>query len=430
MNFIYISPNFPTNYWHFCDMLAQNGVNVLGIGDCPYDQLQHELKMALTEYYRVGSIENYDEMYKAVAYFAFKYGPIDWLESNNEHWLKRDAELRTAFHITTGFADDERMARSPLHPDGHPHIMEVLKKSEMKRYYALAGVPACRFVVSTEGLDDALDFAEKVGFPLFCRPNIRTGSQLPVVEIADEAALAEFFEHLLPEDEYIIEPYVTGDIWTYDAVIDSEGQPLFESNCVYPPIADIVTGGLDSTHYIPQEMNPELRDAGRRVVRAYGIRSRFVHLEFFRLSFDHPELGQKDDFVGLEVNMRPGGGYMADMINYARNIDIYKIWADMICGKTAAVEETPAAEAAPAVKENEAEATARSKYFTMFIGRRDGTDYVHPHNEVLDQFGKQMCMTARVPDALSDALGNNAYIARFETKEEMDAYAEFVTERQ
>lgn len=412
MNFIFISPNFPTNYWHFCDQLAKNGVNVLGIGDAPYDQLRTELKMALTEYYRVGSIENYDEMYKAVAYFAFKYGPIDWLESNNEHWLQRDAELRTAFHITTGFPDDERMARSEFNPEGHPHILEVLRKSEMKRFYALAGVPTCRFVLSSEGLDEALDFAEKVDFPLFCRPNVHN-SKLPVIQVIDEGELTAFFEHLPAADEYIIEPFVTGDIWTYDAVVDADGEPLYESNCVYPPIADIVYDQLDSTHFIPQTINPDLRDAGRRVVKAYGVKSRFVHLEFFRLSHDHIALGKKGDFVGLEVNMRPGGGYMPEMINYAHNIDIYKIWADMICGTSA----------------EESASTDETHYFTQFVGRRDGASYAHSHDEVLFTFHRYLCMNTRVPDALSDALGNDAYIARFETEEDRQAFVDFVTEK-
>ena len=87
MNFIFRSPNFPHTYWQFCDRLKRNGVNVLGIGDAPYDELEQPLKDALTEYYKVGNMEDYDEVYRAVAYFAFRYGKIDWIESNNEYWL-------------------------------------------------------------------------------------------------------------------------------------------------------------------------------------------------------------------------------------------------------------------------------------------------------------------------------------------------------
>ena len=62
-NFIFICPNFPTNYWKFCAELKKNGMNVLGIGDCPYDQLMPELRGALNEYYKVSSLENYDEVF-------------------------------------------------------------------------------------------------------------------------------------------------------------------------------------------------------------------------------------------------------------------------------------------------------------------------------------------------------------------------------
>ena len=31
------------------------------------------MKDSLNEYYKVGSLENYDEVYRAVAFFAFKY---------------------------------------------------------------------------------------------------------------------------------------------------------------------------------------------------------------------------------------------------------------------------------------------------------------------------------------------------------------------
>lgn len=36
MNFVFISPHFPENFYHFCESLKRNGVNVLGIGDTDY----------------------------------------------------------------------------------------------------------------------------------------------------------------------------------------------------------------------------------------------------------------------------------------------------------------------------------------------------------------------------------------------------------
>ena len=83
-NFIFISPGFPGNYENFCLALRADGVNVLGIGDTPYDALSPRLQSALTEYYKVDNMEDYDAMFRAVAYLSFRHGKIDWLESNNE----------------------------------------------------------------------------------------------------------------------------------------------------------------------------------------------------------------------------------------------------------------------------------------------------------------------------------------------------------
>ena len=52
-NFIFISPNFPTTSWQFCRELKSDGMNVLGIGDQPYDELKPELKDSLKKFFTV-----------------------------------------------------------------------------------------------------------------------------------------------------------------------------------------------------------------------------------------------------------------------------------------------------------------------------------------------------------------------------------------
>ena len=140
-NFIFISPNFPDNYWKFCCELANNGLNVLGIGDCPYENLTDEVRNSVNEYYRVSCLENYEEVYRAVAFFIFKYGKIEFLESNNEYWLERDALLRTEFNINTGFRLKD--------------VKKIKYKSQMKKYYAKAGVPTAAYclVKTLKGCD-------------------------------------------------------------------------------------------------------------------------------------------------------------------------------------------------------------------------------------------------------------------------------------
>ena len=92
-NFIFISPNFPKTYYQFPLAWKQLGGRSLAISDANYNSLSDVQKSAFDDYYQVSSLENYDEVYRAVAWFAHRYGKIDWLESNNEYWLFQDANL-------------------------------------------------------------------------------------------------------------------------------------------------------------------------------------------------------------------------------------------------------------------------------------------------------------------------------------------------
>ena len=160
-NIIFISPNFPTNYWQFCHELKNNGMNVLGIGDQPYDELSPDLKNSLNEYYKVNSLENQDEVYRAVAFLTFRHGRIHWLESNNEYWLERDAQLRTDFNIQSGFQISD--------------MPRVKYKSRMKEYYQKIGIPVARYHM-VDNLENCLEFAKKAGYPVVAKPDNGVGA--------------------------------------------------------------------------------------------------------------------------------------------------------------------------------------------------------------------------------------------------------------
>ena len=80
MNFVFFSPHFPANGAEFCDRLKKAGATVLGIGDAPYDGLGQNLKKALSEYYLVADMENYDLVYRAIGHFIHKWGRVDRFE--------------------------------------------------------------------------------------------------------------------------------------------------------------------------------------------------------------------------------------------------------------------------------------------------------------------------------------------------------------
>ena len=393
-NFIFISPNFPESYWKFCAELKNNGLRVLGIGDCPYDQLKQELRDSLHEYYKVSNLENYDEVFRAVAFFTYKYGKIDWLESNNEYWLERDAKLRTEFHITTGFMEGD--------------MEKVKRKSAMKQYYAKAGLPTARYHL-VESYEAAAAFANEVGYPVVVKPDNGVGAS-HTYRLGSEEELRRFMG-TKDDTLYIMEEMVNGYVCTYDAIIGAQGQPLFESGNVTPhSLMDIVNENGDSIYYLVKELPEKVRDAGLRTVEAFGVKSRFVHLEFFCLTKQQKGLGRKGTIVGLEVNMRPAGGYTPDMYNYAYETDVYKIWADMVAF-------------------DESTKPLGNRHYCAFCGRRDGVEYQMDHDAIMTKYGAQMKMQGRIPDALSGAMANVMYVVNLETEEELNTYFQDLLER-
>ena len=395
MNFIFISPQFPHTYWLWCNRLKKNGVNILGIGDTPYDELSYELKSSLNEYYKVSNLENYDEVFRAVAFFSFKYGKIDWIESNNEYWLTQDARLRTDFNITTG-ADSKQ-------------VQKYRYKSAMKKYYEEAGVPTARYLKVTT-LDKALRFADEVSYPVFAKPDNGVGA-FGTYKIENKKDMEAFFQDK-PDTPYIMEEFITGDIYSYDAIINSKYEPLFESMSLFPPsISEIVNKSLDLAYYTAATVDENLKKLGRATVKAFKVNQRFVHMEFFRLTKAKKGLGKKGDFIGLEVNMRPAGGYTPDMMNYAHATDVYQIWADMVTYDERRVEENGL------------------DHYCVFASRRDIHSYVHSHDEIMAKYGDRIVMNERMPDVLAGTMGNYLYTAHAKDEDDAKEFIAFVQEQ-
>lgn len=393
MNFIFISPHFPYTYYEFCIRLKQNGVNVLGIADAPYESLRPELKEALTEYYRVESMEDYEQMYKAVAYFAFKYGRIDWIESNNEYWLEQDARLRTDFNVASGIKTDR--------------IRQIKEKSEKKKVFVENGIPSARQILASEGEKEALLFAQKTGYPLIAKPNVGVGAN-GTYKLHDDNELSDFFDKVPNAALYVIEEFIKGNIFSYDAVIDANGDPIFESMAAWPPsIMDIVNKQKELSYYVAKEMYESVRLLGRRIVKAFGVVNRFVHLELFRLDSERKGLGKAGDFVALEVNMRPAGAFTPDMMNYSHSTDVYKIWADMVAF-------------------GERRTGEGKQYYCAYAGRRDIYDYLHSHDEVLERYRDSLVMCERMTELFWPAMGQQMYTVRLNSRQEVEEFVNFV----
>ena len=266
-------------------------------------------------------------------------------------------------------------------------------------------------LVNKDTLAAAKAFIKEVGYPVIVKPDNGCGAEA-TYKLRNLKELKAFYAepHAVP---YIMEEFINGTIVSFDGVADSHCVPLFYTSNVFPtPMLDIVSEQGDLSYWTQKTVPAALKDVGFRTIKAFGAKSRFFHCEFFQLNEDKPGLGKKGDYVALEVNMRPAGGYTPDMINYANSADCYQIWADMVCYDE--------------VRNLELDGP---KYYCVYAGRRDCHAYKHSNEQIMARYGNRMKMHERIPEALRLDMGDEMYTVTVRSSAERDAFIRYVQEK-
>jgi carbamoylphosphate synthase large subunit len=367
MNVIFLSPAFPPTARHFCRALSERGVHVLGIGDEPYAAQRAEFAN-LADYVFEPNMADYEALRRAVASLRSRYGSIDRIDSNGEHWLEAEARLRDDFGVTGLQSAELRKHRSKL---------------GMAETFRAAGVPHPPGVfVSSAGQVRA--FAAEHGFPLVFKPDTGSGA-VDTFSVADSRELEQALSRDL--SRHVVQPFVTGDIVTYDGLTDGAGNIVFSASHVYDVgIMQLRQGRRDGYYYSERVIPPRLEEIGARAVAAFGLRERFFHLEFFA----RPD----GSYVALEMNLRPPGGFSTDMMNQAGNIDVYSLWARALMG------------------ERLDSIVYERKYHTAHAGRRRERSYRLSHDDVARELGSALVAVEPIPAAFADTMGDTMYLLR------------------
>lgn len=392
MNFIFISPNFPEIYSHFVKRLHDNGVNVLAIGDSPFDSLNDELKTNLTEYCYVSDMNRLDWMENTVQYFIDKYGEIDYLESNNEYWMRNDSKLREKFNIKNGY---------------RPNELEVYQsKSGMKKFFQMAGVKTGRYILATT-YENSVDFVNKVGFPIFAKPDSGVGAA-DTFKICSFDELKAFHERHFSE-QYIIEEFIDGTIVSFDGIANSNSDVVIAFKETFPtPIAEIVNNDLDLYYFAESKMPKDYREIGEKIIKAFQVKSRCFHCELFKLNSDKPGFAKKGEIVALEINLRSPGGYTPDLLNLVSKNDYYKCYADMITKDVSNLD-------------NE------TNYVAYSINRKNSASYKHSVNEIMDAYSSHLKEHGYYPPLFRNAMGDEYFLFLLEKNKKIeDEFLDFV----
>ena len=386
MNYLLISPNFPKSQEYFAKRLSEKGITVLGIGTETYDELSPRLQEVITEYFKVNNLEDYNEVLKAVAFLTYKHGKIDRVESNNEYWLELDAKIREDFNI-----------------DGvKPSQLLLTKyKSRMKDVFRKAGARVVEGL-SISNKEELAPTIETLGLPVIAKPDNGVGAANTYKLFTQEDV--ENFRNTWDESvSYFLEQYIDNAVLcTYDGLIDSEGNVVFDTSFTYSlPTLELINNAQDYYTDIEPKIDEKLVELGKNIVKEFGMKERFFHIEFFKLP--------GGEYIALEYNNRIAGGITIDLYNYAYNCDLYELYAKVVVG-----EEVPKYE---------------TDNYTATVSRRNKYNYKYSEDDVNIEYHEKIRMVEYVPKVFAEAMGDVIFIVTVGSKEELIEIIDFIQEK-
>jgi hypothetical protein len=387
MEFLYLSPEFPPNYAHFILALDKLGVNVWAIGEADFYLMPEQLRSAL-KYYVRADLHSLPAVENAVAALmdAKKHlgmpPHFDRVESHNENWLWLEALI------------NEKHGMDGIRPED---LDRLKKKSAMKRIFQQLGLPAARGECVLD-LAHGLTLAGTLGYPLILKPDEGVGAA-GIHKVTDEAALCRLVSEI-PPGSHVLEEFIDAPIVSYDGLTDTDGRIIFENSLVYGDGVLEYVLGKDTFFYVNRRIPEPLAAIGQRLVQAFNVRGKFFHFEFFH---------RDDTYMPIEINCRPPGGAILDMMNYSVDGDLYAAYARMISrGETTLLPD--------------------KKYYCAYVGRRE-KPYRLSHEDVLTRCGDRLVEYGENPVVFQGAMSRYRYIVRSPSEEDLLQMAREILER-
>ncbi|MEZ4318481.1 MAG: ATP-grasp domain-containing protein [Myxococcota bacterium] len=311
---LFLQPVYPTEMQHFTRGLSEAGARVWGVGDSNRRSLPDSVTPHLAGYLQVPSL----------------MGDERDIIRRIEHWLggRRPDFVEAAWEPVTLLAAKlrERWGLPGMSVDT---VLGFRDKKVMHERIHEAGLRTARSVrVNSEPA--AWEAAKELGYPLVIKPTSGAGGQDTFI-CADAEELAVALGRTRHVSEVVIEEFVTGEEYTFEA-LTVNGKPLFHSVCRYlPNVLDARQNEWISPiiFCIRNLEDPHLADGmrlGHRALDALGMGSGISHMEWFRQSDGTAVFG--------EMACRPPGAAMMDLMNYARDVDLFRAWGRAVIGRS------------------------------------------------------------------------------------------------
>jgi len=242
----------------------------------------------------------------AVSYTA-RSQPIDRIVALDEFDMENVAALREHLRIPGMGLTTIRYFRDKLAMRARAHEAGIL-------------VPEFAHVLNHDALRE---YMSRVPGPWLLKPRSQaSGIGMKKIQKPDE--LWPWLDQLGDQQSfYLLEQFVPGSVYHVDSVI-AEREVIFAETHAYgaPPLETSHQGGVFTTRTLPRDSEDAraLHKINRDLVAGLGLQRGVTHAEFLKSHVD-------GRFYFLEIAARVGGAYIADVIEAATGVNLWREWA-------------------------------------------------------------------------------------------------------
>jgi biotin carboxylase len=247
-----------------------------------------------------------EHLINTVSYMA-RFQPIDRIVALDEFDMENVSALREHMRIPGMGLTTVRYFRDKLAMRARAQEIGIL-------------VPDFAHVLNHHNLRE---FMNGVPGPWLLKPRSQA-SGIGMKKIHAPHELWPWLEQLRDKQSfYLLEQFIPGSVYHVDSVV-SEREVVFAQAHTYgsPPLDVSHQGGVFTTRSLPHKApdTKALLDVNRQVIEGLGSVRGVTHAEFLRAHAD-------GKFYFLEIAARVGGAYIAEVVEAASNVNLWREWA-------------------------------------------------------------------------------------------------------
>jgi hypothetical protein len=288
----------------FLDELHRQGCRVLLLTDAGLKDADWP-RDAIDAFYFVRRDMPEEDIRKGAAYLA-RTEELDRIVALDDFDVETAAMLREYLHVEGMGVTTARAFRDKL---------------AMRSRARAAGIPCPEFlhVLNDRAISE---WAARVTPPWVLKPRSQAAA-IGIRKIASVDALWEAI-HALGDAraDHVLEQFVPGAVFHVDSLVFGS-DVVFSVASAYgsPPMSVVHDGGIFVTRTLapgdPRAI--DLKAANARVLRSFGLRRGVSHTEFI--------LGHDGALYFLETSARAGGAFIADVVEAATGVNLWREWA-------------------------------------------------------------------------------------------------------